>query len=51
MKVGDSDKDETVMTFYSSHHYHFPMMCRNCGALLYNAYSIKILKILVLIFY
>ena len=51
MKIADSDKDETVMTFHASHHHHFPSGCRSCGTLHYNIYAIKILKIMVLIYY
>lgn len=51
VKVEESSRDDLVLAYHASHHFHFPAVCPHCGTRFYNAYATKLLKILVLIFY
>lgn len=49
--VGEHEGTDVMMSYATSHHFHFPLVCRECGTRLYNAYAFKMLKILVIVFY
>jgi hypothetical protein len=49
--VGEHEGVDVMMSYATSHHFHFPLVCRECGTRLYNAYAFKVLKILVIVFY